>query len=91
MHELGRMIAAGRGVPADPAEGHAWLTVAGEYFTAEDRSEAARNAEALAELAPTLSGQQMERSKEIANNLRARIEERRKAKPLQPGPGESAT
>jgi hypothetical protein len=91
MHELGRMIAAGRGVPPDPTEAHAWLSVAGEYFTAEDQAEAARNAEALAALAPTLSGQQMERAKEIAKNLRARIEERRKVKPLQPGPDESET
>jgi len=78
-------------VPADPAEAHAWMLVAGAYFTAEDQAEAARNAEALAALAAALSEQQMERSREIAKNLRARIEERRKIEPLKTGPGESET
>jgi len=85
------MIAAGRGVPADPAEAHAWLTLAGTYFSPEDETEAAENAKALATLAPTLSDQQMARAQEIVKNRRVVIEERRKAKPLQAGPGESET
>jgi len=91
MHNLGAMIAAGRGVPADPAEAHAWLTLAGTYFSPEDETEAAENAKALATLAPTLSDQQMARAQEIVKNRRVVIEERRKAKPLQAGPGESET
>jgi TPR repeat protein len=88
MHRLGVMIAEGRGVPADPAEGHAWLSVAAKYFTGEDAREAASNERSLEALSPVLSAQQRERSREIAANLEARIEERRKARPLQAGPGE---
>lgn len=89
MHRLGLMIAQGRGQPADPAEGHAWLTMAGKYFTGEDPAEAAANQQALATLTPGLTPVQLERSREIAANLEVRIEERRKAAPLQAGPGES--
>lgn len=91
MSMLGRMLAEGRGVPADGAEAYAWLTVAQQYFTAEDARDAEDNALALAALAPTLTGQQMARSREIAANLRARIEERRKLRPMQAGPGEGET
>jgi TPR repeat protein len=89
MHKLGRMIAEGRGQPADPAEGHAWLSVAARYFTGEDADEAAANDKALSDMTAALSAQQLARSREIASNLQARIEERRKAKPLQAGPGEN--
>jgi TPR repeat protein len=89
MHRLGRMFAEGRGQPADPAEGQAWLTVAAKYFTGADEQEAAANRQALADLTATLSPQQLERAREIAINLEARIEERRKAKPLHAGPGEN--
>lgn len=91
MHNLGKMIAAGRGVPADPAEAHAWLSLAAAYFSPEDEAEAADNAKALSALTPTLSQQQLARALEIAKNRRAVIEERRKAKPLEAGPGESET
>jgi TPR repeat protein len=91
MHNLGKMIAAGRGVPPDRAEAHAWLSLAATYFSPEDEAEAAENAKALAALAPTLNEQQMARAQEIAKNRRAVIEERRKAKPLEAGPGESET
>jgi TPR repeat protein len=91
MHRLGLMIAEGRGQPADPAQGHAWLSVAANYFTGEDAEDAAANQQALAALSPALSALQRERSREIAANLAARIEERRKAKPVHAGPGESET
>ena len=91
MHNLGMMIATGRGVPSDPAEAHAWLTVAGAYFSPEDETEAARNAAELAALSPKLNALQRDRSSEIARNLQARVEARRKAKPLKAGPGESET
>ncbi len=89
MFRIGRMIAEGRGVPADPAEGYAWLEVAKKYFTGEDAAEAEQNAKALA--AMQLTPVQAQRAKEIASNLEARIEERRKAQPLRAGPGESET
>ena len=89
MHRIGRLLAEGRGVPGDKAEAHAWFSVAQKYFTAEDAQDAAINAKSLATLGPTLSEQQMARSREIAANLAARIEERRKVKPLHAGPGES--
>ena len=91
MSNLGMMIGAGRGVPADPAEGYAWLTLASSYFSPEDQAEAAENAKALATLTPTLSAQQLTRAEEIAKNRRQVIEERRKAKPVKAGPGESET
>lgn len=91
MHNLGKMIAAGRGVPADPAEAHAWLSLAATYFSPEDVTEAAENAKDLAALASTLSEQQMARAQEIAKNRRVVIEERRTAKPIEAGPGESET
>jgi TPR repeat protein len=91
MYMLGKMLAEGRGVPGDPAEAHAWMTVAQGYFTAEDAKDAEANARALAALAPTLSAQQLARSGAIAANLQVRIEERRKQRPLQAGPGESDT
>jgi TPR repeat protein len=91
MHRMGLMIAQGRGQPADPAEGHAWLSVATQYFTGEDAQDAAVNEKALAALTPTLSALQLERSREIAGNLAARIDERRKARPLHAGPGEGET
>ena len=91
MSNLGKMISAGRGVPADPGEGYAWLTLASSYFSPEDGTEAAENAQALAALASSLSSQQLARAEEIAKNRRAVIEERRKAKPARPGPGESET
>ena len=91
MHNLGGMIAAGRGVPADPAEAVAWLTLAASYFSPEDQTEVTENAKALAALKPTLSQQQMLRAQEIAKNRRVIIEERRKAKPIKAGPGESET
>lgn len=89
MHKLGRMIAGGRGVPADPAEGHAWMSVAANYFTGEDADEAADNRRALAALTPNLSALQVERSREIAANLEARIESRRKSKGLATGEREA--
>ena len=90
MHRLGVILAEGRrGVPADPAEGHAWLSVAAKYFTGEDAQEALANQNSLQALSPALSAQQQQRSREIAANLEARIEERRKARPLQAGPGEN--
>jgi TPR repeat protein len=88
MHRLGLMIAQGRGQPADPAEGQAWLTVAGKYFSGEDAEEAAANARALEALTAQLSATELERAREIAHNLEARIEERRKADPMHAGPGE---
>ena len=88
MARLGALIADGRGQPADPAEGHAWMTVATRYFTAEDGREAQANARTLAALAAAMSPRELERAREIATNLEARIEERRKARPLQAGPGE---
>jgi hypothetical protein len=91
MLSLGKLLAAGRGVPADPAEAHAWFSVAAGYFTAEDKDEASENARLLAALTPTLSEKQMERAQQIARNLQVRIEERRRAKPLRAGPGESET
>ena len=91
MVRLGRLLQAGSGVPADLAEAHAWMTVAGDYLTGEDAQEAAANKAALAELQGKLTAQQAERAKEIARNLQARIEERRKHKPFGAGPGESET
>ncbi len=91
MSNLGKLIGTGRGVPADPAEGHAWLTLASSYFSPEDQAEAAENANDLAALAPTLTAPQLERAQEIAKNRRLVIEERRKAKPVKAGPGESET
>jgi uncharacterized protein len=91
MAHLGKMIGAGKGVPADPAEGYAWLTLASSYFSPEDQAEAAENARDLAALAPTLDAQQLSRAQEIAKNRRVVIEERRKAKQLKAGPGESET
>jgi TPR repeat protein len=91
MYRLGRMLQAGAGVPADPAEAHAWMTVANQYFTGEDGPEASANKAAVAELQTRLTAQQLERSREIARNLHARIEERRKQKPFGAGPGERET
>jgi uncharacterized protein len=91
MHNLGRMLAEGRGFPADKAEAYAWLSVAGDYYSAEDADEAAANADDSRALALALTPEEMERSKEIAKNLGGRIEERRKAKPIQARPGESET
>lgn len=92
MHRLGVMTAEGRGVPADPAEGYAWLSVAGKFFGAEDAEDAAGNQRALETLAGTLNSQQSVRAKDIAANLQARIEERRKARPFgAQQPGESET
>ena len=54
-------------------------------------AEATENANDLAALAPTLDAQQLERAQEIAKNRRLVIEERRKAKPVKAGPGESET
>jgi TPR repeat protein len=91
MHNLGRMFAGGRGFPADRAEAHAWLTVAGKYYGAEDKAEAEANIQDLQALTAGLSAAELGRAREIAENLAARIEERRKAEPLQAGPGESET
>lgn len=91
MVRLGRMLQTGSGVPADLAEAHAWMTVANDYLTGEDAQEAAANQGRLAELKGKLTAQQAERAKEIARNLQARIEERRKQKPFGAGPGESET
>ena len=91
MHNLGKILEDGRGFPADKAEAHAWLTVAGAYYTAEDNEEAAANARDMRALTPALSASELERAGEIAKNLGERIEERRKAAPLQAGPGESET
>ena len=91
MLSLGKLLSEGRGVPVDPAEAHAWFSVAAGYFTAEDKEEAGENAKLLSALTPTLSEKQMERAREIARNLQVRIEERRRTKPLKPGPGESET
>ena len=80
------------GVPADPAEGYAWLTLASSYFSPEDQTEAAENAKDLAALAPTPRARSNSRAQqEIAKNRRVVIEERRKAKPVKAGPGESET
>lgn len=91
MHNLGRMLAAGRGFPSDRAEGHAWLTVARQYYTAEDRDEAEANASDLETLRSILTDMELARSAEIATNLSERIEQRRQAQPLKAGPGESET
>jgi TPR repeat protein len=91
MHNLGRMFADGRGFPADRAEAHAWLTVAGKYYGAEDKAEAEANIQDLQALATALTATELGRAREIAENLAARIEERRRAEPLQAGPGESET
>ncbi len=92
MYKLGMMTAEGRGVPADPAEGVAWLSVAGKYFGAEDAEDAAGNRRALEALSGTLNTQQSARAKEIIENLQARIEERRRMRSFGPqGPGESET
>ena len=91
MHSLGKMLAEGRGLPADKAEGHAWLAVAGSYYSAEEKAEAQANVQDLQVLTSGLSAGELARSQEIAKNLTARIEERRKAEPLQAGPGESET
>ena len=91
MHNLGRMLAEGLGFPADKAEAHAWLTVAGGYYSSEDKDEAAANAADSRALASALTPEEMERSKEIAKNLADRIEERRKAKPIKASPEESET
>lgn len=81
MHRLGRMTAEGRGVPADPAEAHAWLSVADRYFGPEDGADAAVNRRAQEELAGSLTPPQRARAQDIAANLQARIEERRKVRP----------
>jgi hypothetical protein len=91
MHAAGKLIEQGRGVPADPAEAHAWFTVAAQYFGAQDKDDAAANEQALAALTARLDRAQLARAQDIARNLQARIEERRKAKPLRAGPGESET
>ena len=91
MHNLGRMLAEGRGFPADQAEAHAWLAVADGYFTAEEKDEAVANAEELRALASVLTPSELERSREIAKNLGARIEERRKMKPIKTDPQDSET
>lgn len=91
MYKLARMLEEGRGAPADLAEAHAWMTVASKYFTAEDAADAEANSQALSALTRRLDQRQASRSGEIARNLEARIEERRKAKALKPGPGESET
>ena len=91
MHNLGRMLAEGRGFPVDKAEAYAWLTVADGYFTTEDKDEAVANTEELRALASALTPSELERSKEIAKNLGARIEERRKVKPMKTGPQDSET
>jgi hypothetical protein len=91
MHNLGKMFAEGRGFPADRAEAHAWLAVAGSYYGAEDKAESAANVEDLQALTAGLSAAELARAREIARNLTARIEERRKAEPLQAGPGQSET
>ncbi|MCC7547303.1 MAG: sel1 repeat family protein [Burkholderiales bacterium] len=92
MHRLGMMTSEGRGVPADPAEGYAWLSVAGRYFGPEDAQDAARNQSAMEGLAGRLTAHQSARAKEIAANLQARIEERRRIRPSGPArPGEHAT
>jgi len=92
MHRLGLMTAEGRGVPADPAEGYAWLNVATKFFGPEDAEDMAGNQRALDALAGKLSAQQSARAKDIAANLQARIEERRKQRPFGPTqPGESET
>jgi TPR repeat protein len=91
MHNLGKLLADGRGFPADRAEGHAWLTVAGSYYGAEDKAEAEANTKDVQMLVPALTAGELERSAEIARNLTGRIEERRKAEPLQAGPGQSET
>lgn len=88
MQRLGLMTAEGRGVP-DPAEAHAWLSVAGRYFGPEDAADVAANRRALETLAGSLSPQQRARAQEIAANLQARVEERRKLRPSGPAdPGE---
>lgn len=92
MHRLGMLTTEGRGVPADPAEGVAWLTLAGHYFGAEDAKDAADNRRALDGLTDKLSAQQSARAKEIVANLQARIEQRRKLRPFgatQPGEDET--
>jgi TPR repeat protein len=91
MHNLGRMLADGRGFPADRAEAQAWLTVAGKYYGAEDKDEAQANVRDLQALTASLNATELARAREIAANLTMRIEERRKAEPLQAGPGESET
>ena len=91
MHAAGKLIEQGRGLPADPAEAHAWFTVAAQYFGAQEKDDAAANQEALAALGARLDRAQLARAQEIARNLQARIEERRKARPPRAGPGESET
>lgn len=91
MYAAGKLIEHGRGVPADPAEAHAWFTVATRYFGAQERDDAAANEQALAALSARLDPGQLTRAQDIARNLHARIEERRKARPLRAGPGESET
>jgi TPR repeat protein len=91
MHAAGKLIEQGRGVPPDPAEAHAWFTVAARYFGAQDKADAAANQQALVALGARLDRGQLARAQDIARNLHARIEERRKAKPLRAGPGESET
>jgi len=91
MHNLGRMFAEGRGFPADKAEGHAWLTLASRYYTAEDREEAHANAKEVETLRSALSELELARSAEMTKNLGERIEQRRQAQPLKVGPGESET
>ena len=49
------------------------------------------NAEALRELAPKLTEREAQRAREIAKNLGERIEERRKAQPIEARPGETET
>ncbi len=91
MHNLGKMLEQGRGLPADRAEAIAWLSVAQIYFTPEDKDEVQANVADLEKLAPTLNDVEQARAVEIEKNLASRIEERRKAEPLKPGPGESET
>jgi TPR repeat protein len=91
MHAAGRLIEQGRGVPADPAEAHAWFAVAAQYFGPQEKDDAAVNQQALSALGARLDRAQLTRAQDIARNLQARIEERRKARPLRAGPGESET
>jgi TPR repeat protein len=91
MYSLGKMLEEGRGLPADKAEAHAWLTLAGRYFSAAEQQEVKANADALRALTPTLTERDAQRARDIAKNLGERIEERRKAPPIKAGPGETET
>jgi TPR repeat protein len=91
MYSLGTMLSEGRGLPADKAEAQAWYTLAARYFAAAEREEAQANSEALKKVSPTLSATEAQRAAELVKNLGDRIEERRKAQPIQAGPGETET